>query len=367
MQKFWNEAGSRIVTWISAGTIVISTLSGCGAGTSAYDTASQQSADGSAATIIGWQAIPEGQGNADTVAVNKMTDQGSSESHSADSDEYQAASSESGISAGTVDAAGTEDTSSAAVSETTEDTESAGTSNTNEAAVGSTAMADLKTSLENELASYSGQWSLYLRNVDTGEEIRINDQPMVAASLIKLYVAGAYMEKVESGDLSSDNEPKMDIMLDRSDNDAANTLIDLVGKGNINSFCQQHEFTSSQINRKMLEPSSKENYTSTADCGEVLQEVLVGTYVSKSASAEIMQDLQHQQRTSKIPAGVPSGVKTANKTGELDYVENDAAIIWAPAATYILCIMSSNAATMSGARQNIVNLSSEVYQAIGQQ
>ena len=348
--------------------IAISALSGCGAGASPDDAASQESADSSAATITGWQAIPEGQENADAVAANEMTDQGSSESHSSDSHgKYQATSTESGISASTVDAAGTEDTSNAADSVTTEDTESAGRSNTDETTVGSTAMADLKTSLENEIASYSGQWSLYLRNVDTGEEIRINDQPMVAASLIKLYVAGAYMEKVESGDLSADHEPKMDIMLDRSDNDAANTLIDLVGKDNINSFCQQHEFTSSQINRKMLEASSKENYTSTADCGEVLQEVLAGTYVSKSASEEILQDLQRQQRTSKIPAGVPSDVKTANKTGELDYVENDAAIVWAPAATYILCIMSSNADSMSGARQNIVNLSSEVYQAIGQQ
>ena len=35
-----------------------------------------------------------------------------------------------------------------------------------------------------------------------------------------------------------------------------------------------------------------------------------------------------QTRTGKIPAGVPSYVTTANKTGELDDTENDAAIIY---------------------------------------
>ncbi len=41
-----------------------------------------------------------------------------------------------------------------------------------------------------------------------------------------------------------------------------------------------------------------------------------------------MAYLKAQQLRSKIPDGVPSGVQTANKTGELDTVENDAAIVF---------------------------------------
>ena len=69
------------------------------------------------------------------------------------------------------------------------------------------------------------------------------------------------------------------------------------------------------------------------------------------------------QRTSKIPAGVPKEVKTGNKTGELDNVDNDAAIIWAPDCTYILCIMSSDA---GGRIPEIVRLSGMVYDGLNE-
>ena len=68
----------------------------------------------------------------------------------------------------------------------------------------------------------------------------------------------------------------------------------------------------------------------------MLEEVLKGEYVSEEASERILEALRDQQRTSKIPAGVPKEVETANKTGELDNVDNDAAIVWSPECTYIL-------------------------------
>ena len=72
--------------------------------------------------------------------------------------------------------------------------------------------------------------------------------------------------------------------------------------------------------------------------------------------------LKQQTRTSKIPAGVPYGIETANKTGELDYVQNDAAIVFAE-TPYILCVMSENVGAGS-AVSSIVNLSSDVYYSI---
>ena len=111
----------------------------------------------------------------------------------------------------------------------------------------------------------------------------------------------------------------------------------------------------------MLDWNGKENYTSACDCGKMLEEVLKGEYVSEEASERILEALRDQQRTSKIPAGVPGEVKTANKTGELDNVDNDAAIVWSPECTYILCIMSSNT---GGRIPEIRKLSSMVYNSI---
>jgi beta-lactamase class A len=78
----------------------------------------------------------------------------------------------------------------------------------------------------------------------------------------------------------------------------------------------------------------------------------------------MMNLLKQQERRGKIPAGVPEGVIVANKTGELDYVENDAAVVFRDNCPYILCVMSENVENASVARQTIVNISSDVYSSI---
>ena len=75
-----------------------------------------------------------------------------------------------------------------------------------------------------------------------------------------------------------------------------------------------------------------------------------------------MELLKQQTRTWKIPAGVPEGVVTANKTGELSDTENDVAVIYSPGGDYILCITSTNLADTASAQANIVEISSTVYQ-----
>jgi hypothetical protein len=54
--------------------------------------------------------------------------------------------------------------------------------------------------------------------------------------------------------------------------------------------------------------------------------------------------LKDQQRRGKIPAGVPDGVVTANKTGELTGLsECDVAIVFTEEGDYILCVLSEPA------------------------
>ena len=227
-------------------------------------------------------------------------------------------------------------------------------------------MAALEKDLKKEIGKLGGKWSLYLKRLDTGRVIGINaDKKMVAASLIKFFVAGEFYTQTGSGKL---NEEKFgsqpDSMINVSDNTACNNLISAVGMSNVNEFAKKNGYKATQLNRKMLENNGTENYTSVKDCGKMLEKVLNGTYVSKHASERILEKgLKAQQRRSKIPAGVPSGVKTANKTGELNNVDNDAAIVWSPACTYILCIMSSDT---GGRISEIVKLSSMVYNGINE-
>ena len=226
-------------------------------------------------------------------------------------------------------------------------------------------MQALQEALEAEIGRLGGKWSLYLKRMDTEQVIGVHaDEKMVAASLIKLFVAGEFFRQTDENMLDIEKYGRLpDAMINVSDNGAANTLINAVGMDNVNKFAQEHGFTETEINRRMLENNGTENYTSAKDCGVMLEQVLAGKYVNPKASERILQALKDQQRTGKIPAGIPSEVPTGNKTGELSYVDNDAAIVWAPSCTYILCIMSSDA---GGRISEIVRLSSMVYHAIGE-
>lgn len=225
-------------------------------------------------------------------------------------------------------------------------------------------MQELQEDLEAEIGRLGGKWSLYLKRLDTDQVIGINeDEKMVAASLIKLFIAGEFYRQTNENMLDIEKYGRLpDSMISVSDNGAANTLIGAVGMDNVNRFAAENGFKATELNRRMLESNGKENYTSAKDCGVMLEQVLEGKYVDQKSSDRILQDLRDQQRTWKIPAGIPSDVPTGNKTGELGSVDNDAAIVWAPSCNYVLCIMSSGA---GGRIPEIVRLSSMIYNAIG--
>ena len=222
-------------------------------------------------------------------------------------------------------------------------------------------MEELRAHLEEMVAGFDGEWSVYCKRKDEDDAIVINDVPMTAASLIKLYVYGAARQAMEAGTLDAAvYDWLLHPMITVSDNDACNRLIDAVGGFDaVNAFIAGCGFTDSVLNRKML-ATGAENYTSARECGALLEMVLDNTFVSPETSAALLEDLRAQTRTTKIPAGVPGGVVTANKTGELTGVENDAAIVFADTGIYILCVMAGGVSN-GAAADNIARISATVY------
>ena len=232
-------------------------------------------------------------------------------------------------------------------------------------------MDNLLNQVQSLLPTDNGTWSVYVCNLLKDSDGTINDTPMQAASLIKHYIMGAVYENyrtIAQSHNSEEIDSNISAMISVSDNDAANTLVNWLGNGNdaagmtkVNNFCQEHGFTSTQMNRLLL--ASKENgdnYTSVKDCGTFLKQiyqVVNGTLPSSTlANADAMYfQLKTQQRKNKIPAQLPEGVGTANKTGELDTVENDAAIIYdtAKGIDLVVCFMSQDL-TDTGAAQSTI-------------
>lgn len=238
---------------------------------------------------------------------------------------------------------------------------------------------NLLNQVQTLLPQDNGTWSVYVCNLSLDSNGVINDTPMQAASLIKLYIMGAVYENYDSlaqSHSTDELDSNISSMITVSDNDAANALVNWLGNGDdgagmakVNEFCQNHDFTSTQMNRMLLSGNENgDNYTSVRDCGTFLKEIyqISNGTISDSTlpNAEAMYyQLKMQQRKNKIPAQLPEGVHTANKTGELDTVENDAAIIFdtAKGINLIVCFMSQDLTDTEAARQTIAADARAIY------
>lgn len=234
------------------------------------------------------------------------------------------------------------------------------------------ALQTLLNQIQGQIPADNGSWSVFVSDLINETEGSINDQTMQAASLIKLYIMGAIYENYDQiiGQYGKDSvDSNLHSMITVSDNDAANTLTTYLGGGNssagmqaVNSFCQEHGYTQTHMGRMLLASNDQDdNYTSVNDCGHFLIEVYKEEESSYAHASDMYALLKAQTRQNKIPAMLPDGVKTANKTGELDNVENDAGIIYDAANDLVIVFMSQNLSSAGNAQNTIASLSRTIY------
>ena len=244
--------------------------------------------------------------------------------------------------------------------------------------------------MEQMTADYSGDWSIYVKNLDTEEELLLNNESVTSASLIKLFVMMKTLrdeEKVrvsigKKQNISSESKTVADRldkllwdMIAVSDNESFNELVRLqsekydFNEGAVltNEFLKEYGFQDTSVEHT-LSPSSSQstgigerNRTSVEDCGRLLEEIYRGECISESASGKMLSLLMDQKENSKIPAGLPSGILCAHKTGESTECQHDAAIVYGGTATYILCIMAVDIESENDAIDQIRELSEVVY------
>jgi len=82
------------------------------------------------------------------------------------------------------------------------------------------------------------------------------------------------------------------------------------------------------------------NVTTAADMASLFEQLLAGTVLSQSTSAEMLDLLAEQQINDRLPADLPSGTKVAHKTGDLDSLLHDAGVIYAPSGPITVVVMT---------------------------
>lgn len=69
------------------------------------------------------------------------------------------------------------------------------------------------------------------------------------------------------------------------------------------------------------------NTTTARDLGAIMAALATGEAAGTEATEEMLGILSRQEYRSKIPAGVPEGVRVANKTGSITEISHDAAVV----------------------------------------
>ena len=239
-------------------------------------------------------------------------------------------------------------------------------------------LSSLKKQLQSMINGYSGEWSVYVKDLKPGDVISINDKAMKPASVIKLFTMAATYDGIKSGRIqkTSSVNSLLEDMITVSDNESFNELVRrnssyrsfTNGCSVINQYLKKVGCTKTGCHSS-LHPSSssftwdgRTNMASAKDAGLILEKIYKGQCVSAKYSKEMLNLLLRQTRRWKIPAGLPAGTKCANKTGENDSCQNDVAIVYGKKTNYVVCIFAQTyeGSGVSGIRA----LSSKIYRAL---
>ncbi|MFT4107501.1 MAG: serine hydrolase [Lacrimispora sp.] len=255
----------------------------------------------------------------------------------------------------------------------------------------------MKDSIGKKLEGFPGKISFLYENLVTGDKASYKeDEPMMAASVIKLFVMAAAFDRIEKGLLDPEEMIRLrredcvpscgaltylhegigvtvmdliTLMIIFSDNTATNLLIDLLGTEQINEFIRSQGFEKTLLQRKMydLELSSRgiQNYITASETGRLLKMMYEGKLVSGQASEKMIGILKNQQLCSKIPfylQALPEDPEIAHKTGEDRGITHDVGIVYGK-EPFLVCFCGNETDTPAFERA-MAEISLELYDSL---
>jgi beta-lactamase class A len=200
------------------------------------------------------------------------------------------------------------------------------------------------------------------------------------ASVYKMYIAAAILKKIsnnklklneiyvvkspndvdKSKEIFSDPRPLLrhgdtvtinyllDLMITRSDNSAANCLIDIAARPFINEMMRSYNWHGSEVTRKFLSrkfedpgyDTIKGTETSALHAADFLYRIETNSLVNPWVSMQIKTFLGRQLDKSKLAAGLPDDVMFYHKTGWWSVYTNDAGIVDDGKLKYIIALFT---------------------------
>ncbi len=235
----------------------------------------------------------------------------------------------------------------------------------------------LSRALANARLGFSGQHSLYARNLATGEIVAIDsDTEVPTASVIKVPIMAALYHEIDAGrftetellamedddrrygtgvirDLTAGREFSVfdlcRLMIVLSDNTATWLLARLIGIDRINAVLREWGFEITELRYQSWSPHDPKEYAvSTAfEMASLFQRLDAGELLSPDSTQAALEHLRAQQDHSQLPRWLPyheyfqstgliNELTIWNKTGQMAGVRTDAAIFARGSAKWVV-------------------------------
>jgi beta-lactamase class A len=251
-----------------------------------------------------------------------------------------------------------------------------------------TPLQRLQSSIERITSSINASWGIYVKSLETNEEIAINaDRQMETMSTIKIPLMIEVLEQVKAGKFKLTDKYTFDsadlrggtgvirslepgavltvkdlitLMIIVSDNTATDVLYKMVGgpdavnrrmdtlglkQTRAQTFAAPwFEALRSASSTEAFYREGKHPFglTTPREMGALLEKMERGTLVDKPSSELMLQAMRGQLYRTRIPRFV-TGYRIPHKTGDfLPYVGDDVGMLEAPGKTIVLSIFTGN-------------------------
>ena len=224
-------------------------------------------------------------------------------------------------------------------------------------------IVDLQPILDKWNKDHPGQkWAAVAKSLNGPSfEARLNaDQQFESASIYKLFLTLPLftqipVEQQPNINVSVNGSQKtiatcVDLMLRLSNNECGESIGNYVNWKKADTTLKKSGFSHTEFQKSGIK-------TSAGDTASFLEQ-LNGDMFTRTAKDIIMKSLYQQRYRDGIPAGCP-GCIVANKTGQIDDVVHDAAIVKYKGGSYVLVIFSEN-----GNFKQIAQLTGQIQQEI---
>ena len=199
-------------------------------------------------------------------------------------------------------------------------------------------------------------------------------------SLYKSYVVKSPNDVDHTSEISWDPRPLLkdgdtvtvdyllDLMITRSDNSAANCMIDIAGRKNINETMHENGWYGSEVTRKFLSRKFEDSgydtirstVTSALHAADFMYKIYKNELVNPWVSQQLKVLLGRQLDTTKLSIGLPHTAMFYHKTGWWNYFTNDVGIVDDRDIRYIIALFTP--ITEMEVRPRMKELSRRVYE-----